>query len=88
MINDMPGEKFNGKLIMYADDATLLIHSPNLKHAEKLLNGDCQKIKEYCVNNQLFHNPSKSKLMIFSNNPINVVVDVRLQGTKVDCVTE
>ena len=74
-INDIPKATSKFKIIMYADDTTLLSHLENfgplndIYTLEQELNREISKVNTWLLSNKLLLNVAKSKFMIFFKYP-------------------
>lgn len=64
--SDMEDITINNKVIVYADDTTLLITGRNLTEAKQHCNAILQRFYNYFTLNKLSINPSKTKYMVFT----------------------
>ena len=75
LINDIPKATLKFKVIMYADDTTLVSHLENfgplndINTLEQELNREISKVNTWLLSNKLLLNVAKSKFMIFFKHP-------------------
>ena len=75
VINDLPSATKNFDFVMYADDTTLVSTletfgcTCNVKEIERNINIEISKVTTWLQRNKLQLNVSKSKFMMFFNNP-------------------
>jgi hypothetical protein len=68
-INDLPQTtNENSKIILYADDTTLIIANPNPTNFKNSINNIFQDINRWFDTNLLSLNPDKTQYMQFVNN--------------------
>lgn len=65
-INDMWHSLAHSRLILYADDASLLVTASTTASLQDKLNFDLNSLAEYCCKHKLFINTKKTKVMVFS----------------------
>ena len=75
-INDLPSCSDMFKMIMYADDTTLLYDLSNDHDIETLLNNELCKITDWLQANKLSLNVNKTKFMVFHSDRRRVVYPV------------
>ena len=77
LINDIPKASSKFKVIMYADDTTLVSHLEkfgavnDINTLEQELNEEISKVNTWLLSNKLFLNVAKSKFLIFSSSSNN-----------------
>jgi hypothetical protein len=64
-INDMSMLPLNGKLVLFADDASLFYPAVNIQQISSKIDEDMIIINRYLVGNKLMLNASKSELIVF-----------------------
>ena len=64
-VNDIFNQVKFSKLLLYADDTTLICSHKQLSCLISYLNVDLKIVSKYCSDNQLCLNPKKSKMIIF-----------------------
>ena len=75
LINDIPKATLKFKVIMYADDTTLVSHLENfgpvndINTLEQEINKEISKVNTWLLSNKLLLNVAKSKFMIFFKHP-------------------
>lgn len=80
-INDLPSVLQSSKCLLYADDTTIFTASSNPIALQNALNTDLTSIHQWCVNNQLQMNATKTTFMAFHspqktvNLPLSVVIN-------------
>jgi hypothetical protein len=62
-INDLPLENIKCNIDMYADDTTLQCHSNRKSEIERSLNEDLNTINNWCIQNNMLINPTKTTCM-------------------------
>ena len=84
-INDLPSCSNMFKMIMYADDTTLLCDLNNDNDIETLINDELCKITNWLLANQLSLNVNKTKFMVFHSGRRHVVYPIlSINGTVID----
>jgi hypothetical protein len=68
-IHDMPGIFKNCQVFQYADDTTLLFHFNKHSIEYSVINLELERLSEYCILNSLKLNSSKTKAMLFCQDP-------------------
>ena len=66
-INDLPFCISNSKVDMYADDTTVSVKNKNIFELEKIANEAMSKVYNWCTQNCLVLNESKTKYMLVTN---------------------
>ena len=64
-INDLPRITDSAKFILFADDAVLTVKNNSSKNAEKIMNGIFKNVHQWCAENKLTLNTSKTEYVIF-----------------------
>ena len=87
-INDLPFCISNAKVDMYADDTTVSITHHNIYELEKLSNEIMSNVYDWCTQNCLVSNESKTKYMLMMNNQKraslkNPVLNINLGSCKI-----
>ena len=86
-INDLPSCSNMFKMIMYADDTTLLCDLNNDNDIETLINDELCKITNWLLANQLSLNVNKTKFMVFDSGRRHVVYPIlSINGTVIERV--
>ena len=86
-INDLPSCSNMFKMIMYADDTTLLCDLNNDNDIETLINDELCKITNWLLANQLSLNVNKTKFMVFHSDRKHVVYPIlSINGTVIERV--
>ena len=86
-INDLPSCSNMFKMIMYADDTTLLCDLNNDNDIETLINDELCKITNWSLANQLSLNVNKTKFMVFHSSRRHVVYPIlSINGTVIERV--
>lgn len=67
-INDLFGLKINGILILFADDAVLIVFDDNLESLNIKVQNDLNKIASWLLKNKLTINSTKTKLMLIKQS--------------------
>ena len=99
-VNDLPLSITNSSLDMYADDSTLYVSGKNKAAIQTFLQTDADNICNWCANNNMAINPSKSKCMVvgskykvkkaeelnitINNESIQNVTNQKILGVNVD----
>ena len=94
LINDIPKATSKFKVIMYADDTTLVSHLENfgplndINTLEQELNREISKVNTWLLSNKLLLNVAKSKFMIFFKHPRTIPkLSISINGNPVEQVT-
>ena len=94
LINDIPKATSKFKVIMYADDTTLVSHLENfgplndINTLEQELNREISKVNTWLLSNKLLLNVAKSKFMIFFKHPRTIPkLSISIIGNPVEQVT-
>ena len=94
LINDIPKATSKFKVIMYADDTTLVSHLENfgplndINTLEQELNREISKVNTWLLSNELLLNVAKSKFMIFFKHPRTIPkLSISINGNPVEQVT-
>lgn len=66
-INDLPSSLNHTNCLLYADDTTIFTSQKTTAELESSLNSDLCNIYQWCVNNHLYMNPSKTTFVVFSS---------------------
>lgn len=69
-INDLPDCLTSSQCVLYADDTTIINYDKNISSLVTKLNNDLAKVTNWCIDNNLVINPSKTKFIVF-NSPRN-----------------
>ena len=86
-INDLPSCSNMFKMIMYADDTTLLCDLKNDNDIETLIHDELCKITNWLLANQLSLNVNKTKFMVFYSSTKHVVYPIlSINGTVIERV--
>ena len=86
-INDLPSCSNMFKMIMYADNTTLLCDLNNDNDIETLINDELCKITNWLLANQLSLNFNKTKFMVFHSGRRHVVYPIlSINGTVIERV--
>ena len=86
-INDLSSCSNMFKMIMHANDTTLLCDLNNDNGIETLMNDKLCKITNWLLANQLSLNVNKTKFMVFHSGRKHVVYSiVSINGTVIECV--
>lgn len=67
-INDLPSCLNFSKCMLYADDTTVYLADSDLSNLTKKLNDDLIRLSDWCRNNRLNINPSKTSFIIFHSH--------------------
>ena len=69
-INDLPNSRSSDKLNfkIFADDTNVFASSGNLKTLEKLMNEELAKVNNWCHNNKLSINMTKTNYMVIKSS--------------------
>lgn len=78
-IYDIFNLKLNGKLIMFADDAILIVSDSDHCKLQQLIQEDIDCIYEWLINNKLSMNIKKTKLMIIKQSPKGPMANYELK---------
>ena len=99
LINDLPLQSMNCKVLMYADDTVIYISHKSIPEIEKCINSDADRINQWLTENCLILNPKKGKTefiifasrvrdesatIIINNNVINQPEHYEYLGVKLD----
>ena len=94
LINDIPKVTSKFKVIMYADDTTLVSHLENFGRLndfntlEQELNKEISKVNTWLLSNKLILNVAKSKFMIYLKHPRTIPkLSISINGNPVEQVT-
>ena len=92
-INDLVSSIKSGKVVMFADDATLYVSGSNLESVESQLNSAMNEVYKWTSKNRLVLNDKKTKVMLLgSRQRLNTLQDkkisVIINGTLLECVSE
>ena len=94
LINDIPKATSKFKVIMYADDTTLVSHLENFgplndfNTLEQELNKEISKVNTWLLSNKLISNVAKSKFMIYLKHPRTIPkLSISIHGNPVEQVT-
>ena len=94
LINDISKATSKFKVIMYADDTTLVSHLENfgplndINTLEQELNREISKVNTWLLSNKLLLNVAKSKFMIFFKHPRTIPkLSISINGNPVEQVT-
>ena len=86
-INDLPSCSNMFKMIMYADDTSLLCDLNNDNDIETLIHDELCKITNWLLANQLSLNVNKTKFMVFYSSTKHVVYPIlSINGTVIERV--
>ena len=66
-VNDMKNISRKIKLILFADDTTLLFRSSNIEHLNNTLETEANKVVNWLSANKLIINLTKTNTMLFTN---------------------
>ena len=83
-MNDIPNSSQESKLILFADDTTVLYKSKTTQQLNLLINKDMSNLTNWFKTNKLLLNPNKSKLIIFQKQNTNKVpnnISLNIDGT-------
>ena len=97
-INDLPNYIKFSKVLLYADDTTLVYAHKDVSTVFDNVNHDLSIFHSFCTNNGLIANPTKSKAMFFynrlshhnhntfylNNAPVDVANEFTFLGLKID----
>lgn len=88
-INDIVNVDYDTKYVIYADDTTLLFKSSNVMTLIQNANSVLKSIHEWCVENGLKINTSKTKAVLFHaiNKNITIEADLNLASSKIEIVS-
>ena len=81
LINDLPLQSQNCKVLMYADDTVIYFSSKSIQEIEKCVNEDAERIHRWMTENCLILNPKKGKteFVLFAsrvrNETATIIVD-------------
>ena len=65
-VNDMSAE-VKHKLLLYADDATILVSGTNIESVQSLLSGELEMVSEWLIGNKLSLHLGKTESMLFGS---------------------
>ena len=93
LIHGIPKATSKYKVIMYADDTTLMLHLENfgpvndINTLEQELNKEVSKVNTWLLSNKLLLNVAKSKFMIFFKHPRTISkLSISINGNPVEQV--
>ena len=94
LINDIPKATSKFKVIIYADDTTLVSHFGNfvplndINTLKQELNREISKVNTWLLSNKLILNVAKSKFIIFFKHPRTIQkLSISINGNPVEQVT-
>lgn len=77
--NDLHEQPLTGQIYAYADDTCLLYSSKNAKEIEQNIEKDMQQLENWCFDNLLTINETKTEYMVFSNKKTTQDIPITLK---------
>ena len=92
-VNDIPSRVNTGKMLMFADDATVFVTGTSVENVQNNLNQAMQEVHQWTVDNKMLLNTKKTKVMLLGsrqklqrleNRDLHIVID----NKELECVTQ
>lgn len=87
-VNDLLEQPLHGKIYAYADDTCILYSGDITNNIENKIEKDIQLLEEWCFNNLLTINETKTEYMIYSNKKKRPHINIYLKNQKLTEVSE
>lgn len=84
-VNDLLSLKIHGKFIVFADDITVLWHTPDSNTLQTKMNIDLPEILKWCHTNRLTFNITKTNIISFKSYLPNVLLNSTSINIQTDC---